>query len=63
MKKVFSCILVILMLFTVAFSFSSCGDDYSAQDLQDAKGRVFSGNGSKSDKRMVKGFYEWKANQ
>ena len=64
MKKVISLILAALMIMGFAMILTSCGDDdYTAQDLQDAKGRYFSGKASKSDKRMVEGFYKWKANQ
>ena len=62
MRKRISFILVIISLFSCIL-LSGCGSDYSAQDLQDAKGRYFSGTASKSDKRMVEGFYKWKANQ
>ena len=62
MKKGISLVLVIISIFSCIFLFG-CGSDYSAQDLQDAKGRYFSGKASKSDKRMVEGFYKWKANQ
>ena len=62
MRKRISFILVIISLLSCIL-LSGCGSDYSAQDLQDAKGRYFSGTASKSDKRMVEGFYKWKANQ
>ena len=64
MKKGFTLIMVIISLLGCII-LSGCDVDsgYSARDLQDAKGRYFSGTASKSDKRMVEGFYKWKANQ
>lgn len=64
MKRIISLVLAVFMLIGSTMAFFSCGDDdYTAQDLQDAKSRYFSGKASKSDKRMVEGFYDWKANQ
>ena len=64
MKKLIILILTAFMLISVPIILTGCGDnDYSAHDLQEAKGRVFSGKGSAQDKRMVKGFYKWKASQ
>lgn len=51
------------MLISTAVFLTACGDEYTAQDLQDAKGRYYSGKGSAEDKRMVEGFNKWKANQ
>ncbi|MBQ7093857.1 MAG: hypothetical protein IJN84_05025 [Clostridia bacterium] len=62
MRKCIS-ILLIIALALSCLILSGCDDDYSAQDLQDAKGRYFTGKASKSDKIMVEGFYKWKANQ
>ena len=62
MRKGISFILVVVSLFSCIL-LSSCGSNYSAQDLQDAKRRYFNGTASKSDKRMVEGFYKWKSNQ
>ena len=60
MKRIIS----ILLLSVIALStLSSCDNGYTAQDLQEAKQRYFSGNASPSDKRMVEGFYKWKAEQ
>ena len=63
MKKIISVLLVISMITSSAILFNSCGDDYTAQDLQNAKTRYFNGNATKEDKIMVEGFYKWKANQ
>ena len=63
MKRIISVILVVLMLISSAMIFTSCGDDYTAQDLQDARGRYYSGKASAEDKRMVEGFNKWKAKQ
>jgi len=57
---------LILMVFIFAFSMlciSGCGNEYTAQDLRDAKERYFNGNASREDEIMVEGFYEWKAKQ
>ncbi len=62
MKRATSVILLVISLLGCMF-LTACGDDYTAQDLQDAKGRYFRGEASASDKRMVEGFYKWKANQ
>lgn len=63
MKKLISVLIAVLILIGTSITLTSCGDDYTAQDLQDAKGRYYSGNGSSSDKIMVEGFNKWKANQ
>ena len=63
MKKILSVFLVTLVLMGSAMALTSCGDDYTARDLQDAKERYYSGNGTKEDKTMVEGFNKWKANQ
>ncbi|MBR5012162.1 MAG: hypothetical protein IKY12_06340 [Clostridia bacterium] len=63
MKKIISAILAILVLVSSAMVLTSCGDDYTAKDLQDAKERYYSGKGTDEDKRMVEGFNKWKANQ
>lgn len=62
MKKFLCRLFTFFMLIIMLLSLSACGDDYTAQDLQDAKGRYYSGQGSASDKRMVEGFNRWKAN-
>ena len=63
MKKFISVLLAITMVLSTAILLTACGDDYTAQDLQDAKGRYYSGKGTAEDKRMVEGFNKWKANQ
>lgn len=62
MKKIIISLLAFLLLL-LSFTLSGCSDDYTAQDLQDAKGRYFNGTASKSDKNMVEGFYKWKNDQ
>lgn len=60
MKKIFAVFLIALSLSTLL---SACGDDYDAQDLEDAKQRYFSGEYTKEDEIMVEGFLNWKADQ
>jgi len=57
--------IVVLVITCVLFLgiLAGCGDSYTAQDLEDAKVRYFSGEASKEDKIMVEGFYEWKEGQ
>lgn len=64
MKRIVSIFLLVLS-FAGCIALTGCGgsSSYTAQDLQDAKSRYFNGTASKSDKRMVEGFYKWKANQ
>ncbi len=63
MQKIISAILAIILLISSAMVLTSCDDDYTARDLQDAKERYYSGKGTDEDKRMVEGFNKWKANQ
>lgn len=63
MKKIFSTILIFCVILCSAIILSSCGDDYTARDLQDAKERYYSGNGTREDEIMVEGFNEWKSKQ
>ena len=63
MKKLICLLLAAIMLSSTAVLTTSCGDEYTAQDLQDAKSRYYGGKGSASDKRMVEGFNKWKSNQ
>lgn len=61
MKKV---IYFIIGLLLIAGLFGSCvKDDYTADDLEGAKSRYFTGTATKEDKTMVEGFYKWKAEQ
>ena len=64
-NKIIGIIVTIVIALAIIGACSSSSDDgdYTARDLQEAKGRYFSGNASKSDKIMVEGFYKWKANQ
>lgn len=62
MKKTIIIIIAIILL--LAIIGNACGDnDYTAKDLEDAKGRYFTGNATQQDKTMVEGFYKWKAKQ
>lgn len=63
MKKIISLLLAMVLVVSSTFILTSCGDDYTAQDLQNAKVRYYSGKGSTEDKRMVEGFNRWKAGQ
>ena len=62
MKRIISLILVFALTLSCLI-LSGCGDDYTAKDLRAAQERYVTGKASKSDKRMVEGFYKWKANQ
>lgn len=60
MKKRVSIILLAVMLMGLL---AGCTDSYTAQDLQDAKSRYYSGRYTREDEIMVKGFNKWKAEQ
>lgn len=60
MKKNLAIVLVILSFIGLL---AGCTDDYTAQDLQDAKSRYYSGRYTREDEIMVKGFNKWKAEQ
>ena len=62
-SKLGTIVIIVILLAIIALFGKACGgDEYTAQDLQDAKERYFFGTPSDSDKRMVEGFYKWKAN-
>ena len=60
MKKLVSCLLCIISCTCIL---CACGNSYTAQDLQDAKNRYYSGKFTREDEIMVKGFEKWKADQ
>ena len=58
MKKFVSALLAISMMASTAMLLTAC-DDYTAQDLQEAKHRYYTGKGTAQDKTMVEGFNEY----
>ena len=57
MKRIVSLVLATISL-VGCILLSGCGKSHTEQ-LQDARVRYFNGTASKSDKRMVEGFYKW----
>ena len=52
--------IIIAIIVVILALIGSCStDEYTAQDLQDAKGRYFRGEATQEDKTMVEGFYKW----
>lgn len=65
MKRKFIRVLVLVLLSAMlACSLTSCGDDYTAEDLYNAQKRRANGQKlNRQDSNMLKGFDKWKENK